>query len=58
MRYTEPQDRWWISVYSQNFTNVKVRTNAGRFQMPNGSFEYVSEYLAPRTYGIQFGTSF
>lgn len=58
LRYTEPQDRWWISVYSQNFTNVKVRTNAGRFQMPNGSFEYVSEYLAPRTYGIQFGTSF
>jgi iron complex outermembrane receptor protein len=58
LRYTEPQDRWWISVYSQNFTDVKVRTNAGRFQMPDGSFEYVSEYLAPRTYGIQFGTSF
>ena len=47
-----------MSVEAQSVTDVKVRTNAGRFQMPDGSFEYVSEYLAPRTYGIQFGTSF
>ncbi|WP_430388937.1 TonB-dependent receptor [Dyella sp. 20L07] len=58
LRYTEPGDKWWASVYVQNVADGKVRTSAGRFLMPNGSFEYVSQYLAPRTYGVQLGVWF
>jgi iron complex outermembrane receptor protein len=58
LRYTEPQGRWWVSVYAQNFNDARVRTNAMRFVMPNGSLEYVSQYLAPRTYGATLGMSF
>ncbi|HET8764193.1 MAG TPA: TonB-dependent receptor [Rhodanobacter sp.] len=58
LRYTEPQGRWWVSVYAQNFNNVRVRTNAMRFVMPDGSLQYVSQYLAPRTYGATVGMSF
>ena len=58
LRYTEPQDRWWASAYVQNFTDGRVRTSAGRFAMPDGSFQYVSQYLPPRTYGVQVGVWF
>jgi iron complex outermembrane recepter protein len=58
MRYNEPQDRWWASVYVKNVSDGKIRTNAGRFEMPDGSFEYVSEYLPPRTYGVSVGVWF
>lgn len=58
LRYHEPQDRWWVGMYVQNITNDKVRTNAGRFVAPNGSFVYVSQYLPPRTYGVNLGIWF
>ena len=58
LRYTEPQDRWWANVYVQNLSDDKVRTNAMRFQEANGSFVYVSQYLPPRTYGIELGVWF
>ncbi len=58
LRYTEPQDRWWTSVYVQNLTDGKVRTSAGRFQLPDGSFQYVSQYLPPLTFGVQVGVWF
>lgn len=58
LRYTEPQDRWWASAYVQNFTDGRIRTSAGRFAMPDGSFQYVSQYLPPRTYGVQLGVWF
>ncbi|MFC4763209.1 TonB-dependent receptor [Dyella koreensis] len=58
LRYTEPQDRWWASAYVQNVTDGRVRTSAGRFAMPDGSFQYVSQYLAPRTFGVQLGVWF
>jgi iron complex outermembrane receptor protein len=35
-----------------------VRTNAGRFQLAPGVYQYVSEYLAPRTFGVQLGVWF
>ncbi|WP_199098599.1 TonB-dependent receptor [Dyella sp. ASV21] len=58
LRYTEPGDKWWINAYVQNVSDGKVRTSAGRFQMADGSFQYVSQYLAPRTYGVQLGVWF
>ncbi len=58
LRYTEPGDRWWVSAYVQNVSDGRVRTSAGRFQLPDNSFEYVSQYLAPRTYGLQLGVWF
>jgi iron complex outermembrane receptor protein len=42
----------------QNVTDDKIRTNAMRFQEANGSFVYVSQYLPPRTYGIELGVWF
>ena len=42
----------------QNFTDGRVRTSAGRFAMPDGSFQYVSQYLPPRTFGVQLGVWF
>jgi iron complex outermembrane receptor protein len=58
VRYTEPQDRWWVNAYVQNVSDDKVRTNAMRFQEANGSFVYVSQYLPPRTYGVELGVWF
>ena len=58
IRYTEPQDRWWVSGYVQNLSNNKIRTSASRFSMPDGSFQYVSQYLPPRTYGVNVGVWF
>jgi iron complex outermembrane recepter protein len=58
LRYTEPQDRWYANAYVQNLSNDKVRTNAGRFVGTNGSLVYVSQYLPPRTYGVEFGVWF
>jgi iron complex outermembrane receptor protein len=58
LRYTEPQDRWWAAAFVQNVTDGRVRTSAGRFAMPDGSFQYVSQYLPPRTFGVQLGVWF
>ncbi|WP_243042961.1 TonB-dependent receptor [Dyella sedimenti] len=58
LRYTEPGDRWWVNAYVQNVANGKVRTSAGRFLMADGSLQYISQYLAPRTYGVQLGVWF
>ncbi|WP_426702387.1 TonB-dependent receptor [Rhodanobacter sp. Col0626] len=58
LRYTEPQDRWWVSGYVQNVTDGKVRTSADRFALPDGGFVYTSQYLPPRTYGVNLGIWF
>ncbi|MGO4702022.1 TonB-dependent receptor [Dyella sp. 2RAB6] len=58
LRYTEPQDRWWVAAFVQNVTDGRVRTSSGRFSMPDGSFQYVSQYLPPRTFGVQLGVWF
>ncbi len=58
LRYSEPQDRWWVSAYVQNVTNGKVRTSSGRFALPDGSFLYTSQYLPPRIFGVNLGVWF
>ncbi|WP_333680001.1 TonB-dependent receptor [Dyella sp.] len=58
LRYTEPQDRWWVNAYVQNVSNDRIRTNASRFTTANGGFVYVSQYLPPRTYGVELGVWF
>ncbi|HZP67508.1 MAG TPA: TonB-dependent receptor, partial [Rudaea sp.] len=58
MRYTPPGARWWAGLYVFNFTDVKVRTNAGRTALSNGQFIYTSQYLPPRTFGVNFGLDF
>jgi len=58
LRYTEPGDKWWVNAYVQNISDGKIRTSAGRFLMSDGSLQYVSQYLAPRTYGVQLGVWF
>jgi iron complex outermembrane receptor protein len=58
LRYSEPGDKWWVNGYVQNVSDKKTRTSAGRFQMADGSLQYVSQYLAPRTYGVQVGVWF
>ncbi len=57
-RYTTPGGRWWTGLYVDNFTDVKVRTNAGRTALSGGGFIYTSQYLAPRTFGVNFGIDF
>ncbi|WP_250633651.1 TonB-dependent receptor [Pinirhizobacter soli] len=58
LRYSEPGDKWWVNAYVQNVSDDKIRTSAGRFSMADGSLQYVSQYLAPRTYGVQLGVWF
>lgn len=58
LRYSEPKDRWYAGLFVQNVADGRVRTNAARFSLPDGSFTYVSEYLPPRTYGVNFGVWF
>ena len=58
LRYSEPGDKWWVNAYVQNVSDDKIRTSAGRFQMADGSLQYVSQYLAPRVYGVQLGVWF
>ena len=58
LRYSEPGDKWWVNAFVQNVSDDKIRTSAGRFQMADGSLQYVSQYLAPRIYGVQLGVWF
>jgi iron complex outermembrane receptor protein len=40
----------------QNVTDGKVKSNAaGSTLLANGSVAFTSQYLPPRTYGVQFG---
>jgi len=59
LRYTSADDKWYAGAYVSNFTDVKVRTSdAGRTVAPNGSFIYTSQYLPPRTFGVNLGFNF
>ena len=58
MRYTPGDYKWWAGLYVNNFTDVKVRTNAGRTSLGNNVFIYTSQYLPPRTFGMNFGVNF
>jgi iron complex outermembrane receptor protein len=54
LRYTEPGDRWYVNAYVQNVSDGRIRTSAGS-SMVNGNLVYISQYLPPRTYGVQLG---
>ena len=58
MRYTPADAKWWTGIYVNNFTDEKVRTNAGRTALANGQFIYTSQYLPPLTFGVNFGVDF
>lgn len=58
LRYEEPQRRWWAGMYVQNISDEKTRTAAGRFNAGGGQFLWVSQYLPPLTYGVNFGLQF
>jgi iron complex outermembrane receptor protein len=58
VRYVPPDAKWWAGAYVDNISDVKVRTNAGRTALGNGAFIYTSQYLPPRTYGVNFGFDF
>ena len=58
LRYEEPERRWWAGLYVQNFTDEKTRTAAGRFSPGGGQYLWVSQYLPPLTYGVNFGLHF
>jgi iron complex outermembrane receptor protein len=58
LRYTPPDGKWWTGVYVNNLSDEKVRTNAGRTALSNGQFIYTSQYMPPRTFGMNFGVEF
>ncbi|OOG66061.1 TonB-dependent receptor [Rhodanobacter sp. B04] len=54
LRYSEPGDRWYVNVYVQNVSDDRIKTSAGS-SLVNGDLVYISQYLPPRTYGVQLG---
>jgi iron complex outermembrane recepter protein len=58
LRYAPQDAKWWAGLYVNNISDVKVRTNAGRTALSGGQFIYTSQYLAPRTFGVNFGVEF
>lgn len=56
LRYTEPNDKWYINGYVQNVSNDRIKSSAAASTLlANGSVVFTSQYLPPRTYGIQLG---
>lgn len=53
-RYLNPDGTWYVDLYVDNVEDKKVRTSAGRTAVGSG-FEYLSQYLPPRTIGMNFG---
>ncbi len=54
LRYTAPDDRWYVEAFGQNLGDITVLVSGGLNQgnIPTGS------YAPPRTYGIKLGASF
>lgn len=55
LRYAPASGAWYADVYVDNVEDGKVRTNAGRTAVGNGQFVYLSQYLPPRTVGLNVG---
>jgi iron complex outermembrane receptor protein len=56
LRYTEPNDKWYVNAYVQNVSDGRVRSSAaGSTLLADGSVVFTSQYLPPRTYGVQVG---
>jgi len=52
LRYQSPKE-WWIDAYVQNVEDAKVKTNA-----QNSFGAWQSQYMPPRTFGVNFGYDF
>lgn len=57
-RYTPASNNWYADFYVDNVQDGKVRTNAGRTAVGGGQFIYLSQYLPPRTFGLNVGFYF
>ncbi len=56
LRYTEPNEKWYVNAYVQNVSDGKVKSSAaGSTLLANGNVAFTSQYLPPRTYGVQIG---
>jgi iron complex outermembrane receptor protein len=56
LRYTEPGDKWYVNAYVQNVSDGKVKSSAaGSTLLADGTVAFTSQYLPPRTYGVQLG---
>lgn len=56
LRYSEPGDKWYINAYVQNVSDGRVKSSAaGSTLLANGTVAFTSQYLPPRTYGVQLG---
>lgn len=58
LRYEAPEGKWWMDLFVDNIADGRVRTNAGRTQVSPGNFIYLSQYLPPRVFGVNFGFAF
>jgi iron complex outermembrane receptor protein len=55
LRYTSGGERqWWVEGFVQNLEDGKVRTSTG----VTGDNIYTSQYLPPRTFGVNIGYKF
>jgi iron complex outermembrane receptor protein len=52
LRYQSPKD-WWVDAFVQNVENGRIKTNA-----QNSFGTWQSQYMAPRTYGVNVGYQF
>ena len=52
LRYTAAKD-WYVDAYVQNVENGRIKTNA-----QNSFGAWQSQYMAPRTYGVNAGFNF
>ncbi|MEO8778338.1 MAG: TonB-dependent receptor [Rhodanobacter sp.] len=56
LRYTEPNDKWYVNAYVQNVADDRIKSSAaGSTLLANNTLVFTSQYLPPRTYGVQFG---
>ncbi|MFL6627268.1 MAG: TonB-dependent receptor [Burkholderiaceae bacterium] len=52
LHYQSPKD-WWIDAYVQNVEDGRIKTNA-----QNSFGTWQSQYMAPRTFGVNIGYDF
>jgi iron complex outermembrane receptor protein len=58
LRYQPGSGNWYADLFVDNVEDGKVRTSAGRSAVGGGQFVYLSQYLPPRTYGLNIGVWF
>jgi iron complex outermembrane receptor protein len=58
LRYSAPDDRYAIEAFGLNVNDKKIRTSAGAFGPPNNAPVFLSNYMAPRTWGVRASAKF